>query len=194
MKGEMKSEREIMLANEMYLPSDPELSSLSLNARSLLYEFNLTHPNDNTLRQKILEKLLGRFGSNVEIRPPFFCDYGKHIYIGSTVFMNFNCVLLDCNEITIGNDVMFGPNVQIYTAYHPLGATLRNSGRELAAPIWIEDNVWLGGGVIVCPKVKIGKNSVIGSGAVVTKSIPENVFAAGNPAKVIKEIDNHDVL
>lgn len=185
-----RSERELMLANEMYAPTDPELQKMHMQVRELMHAYNNSAPKDNDGRHKILKELLGGMGDAVEIRAPFFCDYGKHIYLGSTVFMNYNCVILDCNEVRIGDNVMFGPYVQVYTAYHPLEAGPRNSGRELAAPITIEDNVWLGGGAIICPDVTIGKNSVIGAGAVVTKSVPANVFAGGNPCKVIKEIEN----
>jgi maltose O-acetyltransferase len=186
----MKTERELMLANEMYAPNDPDLSAMRFMARVMLHKYNASQPGESAFRHEVLHELLGALGEDVIIEPPFYCDYGKNIYLGSNFFANFGCTFLDCNEIRIGNNVMFGPSIQLYTAYHPLEAKARNSGRELAAAISIEDNVWIGGAAIVCPKVTIGKNSVIGAGAVVTKSIPANVFAAGNPCRVIKEIDN----
>jgi maltose O-acetyltransferase len=185
----MKTERELMLANEMYLANDPELVRMRAYAAEFMQQYNTSLPADDYLRRELLDKYFGAVGKHVEIRPPFYCDYGSFIYLGSNVYMNFNCILLDCNEIRIGDNCMFGPNVQLYTAYHPMEATPRNSGRELAAPITIGNNVWLGGGVIVCPNVTIGNNTVIGAGAVVTKPIPDNVFAAGNPCKVIREIE-----
>ena len=189
----MPSEKDIMLAGEMYLAGDPEIVAMRRKARMLLHKFNHSAPDDPDHRRLILQDLLGQMGQNLEIEPHFNCDYGSNIFVGDNVYMNFGCILLDCNTIQIGNNVMFGPSVQIYTAYHPLEAKARNSGRELAAPVSIGDNVWLGGGVMVCPKVTIGKNTVIGTGAVVTKSMPDNVFAAGNPCRVIKEIDNTDL-
>ena len=183
-----KTELEKMLAGELYLARDPELVRMSRRARNLYFEYNRTNPNDRSRRDELLKQLLGKMGDNIEILPPFFCDYGVHISVGSNFFMNMNCTILDCGYVTIGDDVQFGPNVQIYTAYHPLDAGERIKGPELAAPVSIGDNVWLGGGVIVCQGVTIGENTTIGAGAVVTKDIPANVFAAGNPCRVIKTL------
>lgn len=127
-------------------------------------------------------------GDNLWIQPPFYCDYGTNIITGEGVFFNFNCVVLDVMEVNIGSKTMFGPNVQIYTAIHPLDYKIRNTGLEYAKPITIGENVWVGGSVVICPGITIGDNSIIGAGSVVTKSIPANVIAAGNPCKVIRNL------
>lgn len=127
-------------------------------------------------------------GDNLWIQPPFYCDYGTNIITGEGVFFNFNCVVLDVMEVNIGSKTMFGPNVQIYTATHPLDYKIRNTGLEYAKPITIGENVWVGGSVVICPGITIGDNSIIGAGSVVTKSIPANVIAAGNPCKVIRNL------
>lgn len=177
-----------MLADEPYLAYDPELVAMTARARMLLHSFNTLSPSEVEMRQEILRSLLGGMGTNVEIRPPFFCDYGCHILMGDNVFINFDCVILDCNFVHIGNNVMMAPKVQIYTAYHPVDPAIRKSGLEMATAIAIQDNVWLGGGVIVCPGVTIGENTTIGAGSVVTKNIPANVVAAGNPCRVLREV------
>lgn len=187
----MPSEYELMLANEMYAPADEELQTMRQAARRLMYRFNQSDPDNQADRRSILLELLGKIGINSEIEPPFYCDYGSLIFLGENVFINFNCVLLDCSKITIGDNCMIAPGCQILTAYHPLEAKLRNSGRELAAPITIGNNVWLGAGVIVLPGVTIGDGAVIGAGSIVTKSVPANSLAVGNPARVIREINNN---
>lgn len=184
-----KTELQKMLANELYIATDPELTAMRSKARKLFTQYNQTSYDDLGTRQQIMEQLLGKTGRNLDIQAPFFCDYGVHIYLGDNVFMNFNCIILDCAEVYIGNNVMFGPNVQVYTAYHPLLAMERIQGPELAAPITIKDNVWVGGGAIICKGVSIGENATIGAGSVVTRDIPSNVFAAGNPCKVIRELE-----
>ena len=141
-------------------------------------------------RFKVLYELIPDAGKGLFIEPPFFCDYGHNIKAGEHVFMNFNCCILDVCEVKIGSNTMFGPNVQIYTATHPLEHKARNSGREFAKPITIGKNVWIGGNAVICPGVTIGDNVVIGAGAIVTKSFPADVFIAGNPAKILKPIDN----
>ncbi|MEM7654680.1 MAG: sugar O-acetyltransferase [Bacteroidota bacterium] len=183
------TELEKMLADELYDASDPQLTQMRIRARKLWYAYNQLAEDQQAERYALLSKLLGKVGQQVDIQPPFYCDYGAHIFLGENVFMNFNCTILDCNEVHIGQNTMFGPNVQIYTAYHPLAAAERIKGPELAAPIRIGDNCWIGGGAIICPKVSIGDNTTIGAGSVVTKDIPSNVFAAGNPCRVIKQID-----
>jgi len=183
-----KSEREKMLANELYWAYDPELVGMTTQAQTLLHSFNTSHPQEAEKRREILRSLIGSMGTNVEIRPPFFCDYGCHIFMGDNVFMNFDCVILDCNYVHIGNNVLMAPKVQIYTAYHPVEPDVRRQGLELAAPIAIQDNVWIGGGVIICPGVTIGENSTIGAGSVVTKDIPANVVAVGNPCRVLRSV------
>lgn len=184
----MKTELEKMLAGDLYVASDPTLTTMRSNARTLFAEFNRTAYDAEPERQALLHQLLGYAGANLNIQPPFYCDYGSHISIGANGFVNFNCIFLDCARITIGINFQCAPNVQLYTAYHPVDALARSKGPELASPITIGDNVWLGGGVIVCPGVTIGDNTTIGAGSVVTKNVPANVFAAGNPCRVIREL------
>jgi maltose O-acetyltransferase len=140
-------------------------------------------------RQSILQQLIGQIGQNSIIEPPFYCSYGKNIYVGDHCYLNVLCTILDCNEVHIGQHVMIGPMVQIYTAAHHLQAETRIQGWEVAKPIVIEDNVWLGGGAILLPGVRIGRNAVVGAGAVVSRSVPANTVVAGNPARVIRELD-----
>ncbi|OOQ58487.1 sugar O-acetyltransferase [Mucilaginibacter pedocola] len=183
----MKTELQKMLDGELYVASDQELVDMRDNARKHLSQYNQMMAEPLEKKNAILKQLLGKC-STIDIQPPFYCDYGKHIVAGENFFMNFNCIILDCAMVTIGNNVMCGPNVQIYTAYHPLAAEERIKGPELAKPITIGDNVWLGGGAIICPGVTIGSNTTIGAGSVVTKDIPAGVFAGGNPCKVIRLI------
>lgn len=187
--NEMKTELEKMLAGELYDASDATLLSMRAKARTLFSEFNRTPYEAEPERQAILGQLLGHMGANLNIQPPFYCDYGSNISIGANGFLNFNCIFLDCAQITIGINFQCAPNVQLYAAYHPVIAAERIKGPELAAPITIGDNVWLGGGVIVCPGVTIGDNTTIGAGSVVTKDIPANVFAAGNPCRVMRTLN-----
>jgi len=182
------TEQERMLANEKYFSADPDLKAMRMRARKLVKKYNDSEPDEPEQRTAMLSELLGKMGTNCEIEPPFRCDYGTFIELGDTVFINFGCVILDCNYVRIGNNVMFAPNVQLLCAYHPLDADERNSGYEYGAPIIIGNNVWLGGGVIVNPGVTIGDNAVIGSGSVVTKDIPPNVVAYGNPCRVTKQL------
>ena len=186
----MNSEREKMLSNELYNAADPELVELRLKARKLFSAYNQTAYEDTLKKKQFLKDLLGAIKGNIDIQAPFYCDYGLNIFVGNNVFMNFNCVILDCAKVVLGNNVFLAPNVQLYTAYHPIEALERIKGPELAAPITIGDNVWIGGGAIVCPGVSIGENSTIGAGSVVTKDIPANVVAAGNPCKVIKSLNS----
>lgn len=183
----MKTELQKMLDGELYDASDAQLTAMRASARQLLFQYNQLTAASRESKSAILQQLLSKC-SNANIEPPFYCDYGRHISVGENFFMNFNCVILDCAQVTIGDNVQFGPSVQIYTAYHPLKASERIKGPELAAPIVIEDNVWIGGGAIICPNVTIGRNTTIGAGSVVTRSVPEGVFAAGNPCRVIKAI------
>ncbi|MGB3534055.1 MAG: sugar O-acetyltransferase [Microcoleaceae cyanobacterium] len=177
-----------MLANELYLPTDTELAAMSLKARQLLYDFNHSRPEAVQQQQQIILNLWGKVGSNFTILPPFYCDYGCHIFAGDNLYINSDCTILDCNTVHIGDNVLIASKVQIYTAYHPVNPEIRLSGKELAAPIKIGDNVWIGGGAIVCPGVTIGDNVTIGAGSVVTKDIPNNVVAVGNPCRVIKTV------
>ena len=183
----MRTEKEKMLAGELYNPLDAELVQARDLARDLCQELNATRERDQEVRRTILKQLLGRGGDSVWMQPPFFCDYGSNILLGERVFFNFNCIVLDVCEVKVGDFTLFGPAVQIYTATHPMNAELR-SQQEVAKPIEIGSAVWVGGGAIICPGVKIGSKTVIGAGSVVTKDIPAGVFAAGNPCRVIREI------
>jgi maltose O-acetyltransferase len=183
----MPTEREKMLAGELYDPLDSELVQLRERARDLCWDLNATRERDADVRRRILRELFGQGGDTVWLQPPFFCDYGANILLGQRVFFNFNCVVLDVCRVTIGDHTLFGPAVQLYTATHPLAAELRRT-QEFGQPITIGSDVWVGGGAIVCPGVTIGSRSVIGAGSVVTRDVPEDVFAAGNPCRVIREL------
>jgi maltose O-acetyltransferase len=183
----MSSERDKMLAGQLYDPLDPELVRARDRARNLCQDLNATREADQEARRRILRELFGAGGDSVWMQPPFFCDYGSNILLGERVFFNFNCVVLDVCGVTVGDFTLFGPAVQIYTATHPMNAVLRRK-QEFAKPVEIGSDVWVGGGAILCPGVKIGSRSVIGAGSVVTRDIPEGVFAAGNPCRVIRPI------
>jgi maltose O-acetyltransferase len=182
----MQSEKEKMLAGELYSPLDPQLVAERQHARRLLKALNQS--NEGQERERIIKELIPLSGQNIWIEPPFYCDYGGNITLGDKVYFNFNCVVLDVAPVVIGSNVFFGPAVQIYTATHPLNAAERRTGLELGRPIQIGDDVWIGGGAIICPGVTVGMRSVIGAGSVVTKNIPEGVVAVGNPCRVIREI------
>ena len=183
----MRTEREKMLAGELYDPLDPELVQARNRARDLCQDLNATREADQQRRRQILTELFGLGGDSVWMQPPFYCDYGSNIYLGERVFFNFNCVVLDVCRVEIGNFTLFGPAVQIYTATHPMNAALRRV-QEFGKPITIGSDVWVGGGAIICPGARIGSRTVIGAGSVVTRDIPDGVFAAGNPCRVIREI------
>src|SRR5689334_23223760 len=182
------TEREKMLAGQLYEASDPELVRMRRRARALTRAYNASTEEQPEERQRILGELFGRLGPDAEIEPPFHCDYGVNIHAGRRLYMNFGCVVLDVNEVHIGDNVFVAPGVQLLTATHPLPAAERIRGAELGLPIHIGDNVWLGGGVIVCPGVRIGANTTIGAGSVVVKDIPAGVLAAGNPCRVIRAL------
>ncbi|MEV8393365.1 MULTISPECIES: sugar O-acetyltransferase [unclassified Streptomyces] len=179
-----------MLAGEWYVPDDEELGADTERRFALCAAYNANGGAPPADRTRILTELLGSVGEDVRIRPPFQCDYGTYISIGARTFINFNAVFLDAAPITIGSDVQIGPNVQLLTPTHELGAARRRAGWEKASPVTIGDNVWLGGGVIVCPGVTIGENTVVGAGSVVTKDLPAGVLAVGNPARVIRELED----
>jgi maltose O-acetyltransferase len=181
------SEKDRMLAGELYDPMDPELVRARDRARDLCQDLNATREAQVEARRRILRELFGSGGETVWMQPPFYCDYGANIHLGERVFFNFNCVVLDVCRVTIGDYTLFGPAVQVYTATHPMNAELRRR-QEFAKPIEVGSDVWVGGGAILCPGVRIGSRSVIGAGGVVTRDIPEGVFAAGNPCRVIREI------
>lgn len=177
-----------MLAGDLYIADDPELAKLHLRAQDFLGSYNATPARDHRRRRHLLEQLLGAIGAETEIRSPFYADYGSQIRIGARCFVNFNLVALDVCEIVIGDDVQFGPNVQLLTATHPLDPQQRRDKWEAGAPIHIEDNVWVGGGAIVLAGVTVGADTVVGAGAVVTKDLPAGVVAVGNPARVVREL------
>ncbi len=176
-----------MLSEESYNTHDSELVAERTRAHRLCASYNLS-PTDSTIRSTLLSNLLGKVGEDSEIEAPFHCDFGYNISLGSNVFLNFNCIILDCGTVTIGDGVKLGPGVQLYTVGHPIDPTERKRGLEFAHPIVIEENVWIGGGSIVLPGITIGRNAVIGAGSIVTKDIPANVVAAGNPCRVIRQV------
>jgi maltose O-acetyltransferase len=188
----MRTEKRKMLAGELYDAFDPELVRARERARDLCWDLNVTREREQEIRRRILTELFGSGGDSVWMQPPFFCDYGSNIYLGERVYFNFNCVVLDVCEVRIGDYTFFGPAVQIYAASHPMSAKLRRT-QEFGRPIQIGCDVWVGGGAIICPGVTIGAKTVIGAGSVVTKDIPAEVFAAGNPCRVIRDIREEDV-
>ena len=181
--GKLKSEKDKMLAGELYNASDPLLIEERQSACALTHRLNVTQYGDKSAYMQIISALLPNAAAKIVIEPPFFCDYGYNIYTGENVFFNFNCVLLDDMPIRIGSNVMFGPNVQIYTATHPVDAMDRRIGSEFAKPISIGNDCWIGGSAIITPGLTIGDRCVIAAGAVVTKDIPSDTIVAGNPAK-----------
>jgi maltose O-acetyltransferase len=183
----MVSEYDKMLAGQLYDPMDPELVAARSRARDLCQALNATRETQQEERRSLLGELFGRGGDTVWMQPPFFCDYGTNIELGERVFFNFNCVVLDVCPVRIGSFTLFGPAVQIYTPMHPFNAELRRK-EEFGKPVEIGSDVWVGGGAIILPGVRIGSRAVIGAGSVVTRDIPEGVFAAGNPCRVIREI------
>ncbi len=192
----MKTNLEKMLAGEIYDTRDPELLKLYHQARRLILEYNNSDSADREARDRILSELLGRKGDGVWIESPFYCDFGKNIEIGENTFVNVNCMFLDDNLIRIGRNGLIAPYVQIFTATHPLRASERiymdgESTRYHTATktVIIGDNVWIGGNAVICPGVTIGNNVTIGAGSVVTKDIPDDVLAFGNPCKVIKSLE-----
>ena len=186
------TEKEKMLSGKPYKGFNDELVKERQDTKEVLYDFNLLRPSEIEKRNEWIGKLFGTVGKEFYIEPPFRCDYGYNISIGENFYSNYNCTILDCAQVTIGNNVLFGPNVSLFTAGHPIHPVPRNEGIEYAFPITIGNNVWIGGGVIVNPGITIGDNVVIGSGSVVTKDIPPNVIAVGNPCKVLKEITDED--
>lgn len=183
-----RSEKEKMMAGELYDPNDPQLATDRMEARKRLFAFNGTPPDALKERTTLLKALFGSVKDSIYIEPSFQCDYGYNIQVGSNFYVNFNCVFLDVNTITIGDNVLIGPNVSLFTASHPTDPQIRLSAKELSAPITIGNNVWIGGGAIICPGVNIGDNTIIGAGSVVVKDIPANVIAVGNPCRIINKV------
>lgn len=188
----MRTEKEKMLAEDLYRASSPELREDARKSRQLTRLFNETTEEQQEYRKTLLKEMFKATGENIYIEPPFRCDYGTNTTIGNNFYANFDCVFLDVAPIVIGENVMFGPKVNLLTPGHPIDAVIRNSGLEFGKKITIGDNVWIGGNAVVNPGVTIGNNTIIGSGSVVTKDIPDNVIAAGNPCKIIREITNED--
>lgn len=184
---EFKTEKEKMIAGELYFANDPELVADRMFARSQSQIINQAESAE--LRSQLLKETFGRTGKKIYMEPVINFDYGYNIFVGENFYANFNCTFLDVSTIEMGDNCMFAPNVQLYTATHPLHPVKRNSGLEYAKPIKIGNNVWLGGGVIVTPGVTLGDNVVVGAGSVVTKSFPDNVVIAGNPARIIKTVE-----
>jgi maltose O-acetyltransferase len=183
----MSTDREKMLAGELYDALDPELVAARARARELCQQLNATRESEETDRRRILRDLFGKGGDTVWMQPPFYCDYGSNIELGDRVFFNFNCIVLDVCPVRIGDFTLFGPAVQIYTPLHPWDAERRRI-QEYGEPIEIGSDVWVGGGAIILAGVRIGSRAVIGAGSVVTRDVPEDVFAAGNPCRVIRAI------
>lgn len=187
--GDDRSNYERMVAGDLYIADDPTLAADNLRATALSADYAATYPRDRDAAREILTELIGDLGEGAEIRPPLYLDYGKYVTVGAGTFINFGLTALDVAPITIGRHCQIATHVQLLTAWHPLEPAPRRDGLEGASPIVLEDNVWLGGGVIVLPGVTIGENSVVGAGAVVTKDVPPNVVVVGNPARVVKHLD-----
>lgn len=190
----MDNEKAKMLTGQPYKAFGDILLSERQHAKELIFDFNNLRPTDVEKRNEIIKNLFGKTGNTFFIEPPFRCDYGYNIEIGDNFYSNYNLIILDCAKVIIGDNVLIAPNVGIYTAGHPLHYEMRNEGYEYAFPIFIGNNVWIGGNVIINPGVKIGDNSVIGAGSVVTRDIPENVVAVGNPCRILKQITVEDKL
>jgi maltose O-acetyltransferase len=188
----MKSEKEKMLAGELYQASDPELIQERLQARKLMQLLNSSAPTESENRVSLLRKLVGKAGKNPWIEVPFYCDYGYNIQMGEDCFFNFNCMVLDVCKVTLGDRVLIGPAVQLYTAIHPLDAASRGALWEFGKPIEIGSDVWIGGGAVICPGVILGDRVVVAAGAVVTKSFPSDVLIGGNPAKIIRYLSSKE--
>jgi maltose O-acetyltransferase len=184
----MTSQKERMLAGELYIADDEELAADHIRARLLVERFNASSVTEVELRRSLLRELLGHIGMQTDVKPPLQCDYGYQVSIGDRSFVNYGAVLLDVATITIGDDVQLATNVQLLTATHPLDAETRIARWESGEPITVESGAWLGGGVIVCPGVTVGANTVVGAGSVVTRDLPQGVLAVGNPCRPIRDI------
>lgn len=184
----IKTEKEKMLAGELYSPADKELHALHLLAEKKFEKYNKIPAKKSKKRDKAIKKLFGKTGEKIKVETPFYCDYGVNIEVGENFFANYGCIILDVNKVKIGKNCMLAPNVGIYSATHPVRAEERYNGVELGLSVNIGDNCWIGAGAIICPGVSIGNNVVIGAGSVVCKDVEDNVIVAGNPAKVIKRL------
>lgn len=184
------TEKEKMLAGEYYKSmEDTVLVEERRRVKDLCYQYNTLSPNEEEKKTALIKQIFGKTGENLIVEPNFYCDYGYNIEVGENFYMNHNCVILDCNKVTFGDNVLVGPNCSFYTPLHPMDANTRNTGVEKALPISVGNNVWFGGSVTVLPGVTIGDNAVIGAGSVVTKDVPDNVLAVGNPCKVVRVIE-----
>lgn len=186
------TEKELMLSEQLYIAKDPELAEDNKKSRRLTRLFNNTTEEQGDYRVQLLRELFKEAGKNIWMEPPFHCDYGCHISVGDNFYSNFDCIMLDVCDITIGNNVLFGPRVSVFTAGHPIDAEVRDSLLEYGKKVTIGNSVWVGGNTVINPGVTIGDNVVIGSGSVVTKDIPSGVIAAGNPCRVIRPITEQD--
>ena len=182
------SEKQKMIEGKIYNPNDKTLVMDRIKAKNLCYAYNNLNPELTEEKKEIIKSLLGKTGDNFQIEPSFFCDYGYNVEIGENFYSNHNLVILDCTKVTFGKNTFIGPNCGFYTAEHPLDCQARNKGQEFAKPISIGDNVWFGGNVVVIGGVTIGNNVVIGAGSIVTKDIPDNSIAVGNPCRVIRKV------
>ncbi len=180
------TERQKMLSGELYRADDPELVAARQRCRGLLRHIDAEVDDEN--RAAMFRELLGSIGPSSFIQPPFRCDYGSYTRIGEGVFVNFDCTILDCGYVTIGDGVQIATGVQLLAADHPREPELRASGLELGRPVAIEENAWLGAGVIVCPGVTIGRDSIVGAGSVVIRDVPAGVVAAGNPCRIVRKL------
>ena len=188
----MRSEKEKMLSGDLYIAHDDELRVDFKRAKKLVREFNHTTEDQRDKRNEIIKKLFKKSGKGVYLEPPFYTDYGCNTEVGDNFYANYETIILDIAEVKIGNNILFGPRVGLYTAGHPIDAVIRNEAFEYGKPITIGDDVWIGGNVVINPGVTIGSNVVIGSGAVVTKDIPDGVIAVGNPCRVLRKINEED--
>jgi maltose O-acetyltransferase len=182
------TERDKMLAGVLYDASDPELAALRVRARRLLRQLSDADPGDRSVHRGVLGELFGTIGPDSWIEPPFYCDYGVNMHAGRGLYMNFDCVVLDCGRVDFGDDILIGPGVHIYAATHPIDPDERADGPELTRPVRIGSRVWLGGRSVVMPGVTIGEGTTVGAGSVVTRDLPPYVVAAGNPARVIRAL------
>jgi len=184
----MASEKDKMIAGELYRPADPQLAADRRRAHALALRYGTIAHDDDPARPALLRELVGAVGERSVVLPPFACDYGYNIALGRNVFVNYNCVFLDCGPISLGDETMLGPAVQLYTAAHPLDAAERRSGIEWTRPIRIGRDVWIGGGAVVLPGVTIGDGAVVGAGSVVTRDVPPGAVVVGNPARIVRNI------
>lgn len=187
-----KEARQRMIEGRLYLPTDDDIMAEQLKYLDILYDFNQTRPTQLAKREEILRSLFAELGKDCYIEPPLRANWGKNVHFGNTVYANFNLTLVDDADIYVGDNVMFAPNVTVATAGHPIEPNLRREGMQFNMPVHIGDNVWIGAASVILPGVTIGENSVIGAGSVVTKDIPANVVAVGNPCRVLREISQRD--